>query len=223
MQRLPQRRRDFLNEATAHYESQVGDEVIEHLLGHRGARVANDPQRYRLGYVGDPMPGHEKYVGRLAIPYVTPSGVVDIRYRCLEEHSCKEAGHGKFLGDAGVQPSLYNVLALHSGSPVVAICEGEPDVWAVEQYAGIPAVGVPGATQWRSNPHWRRVFEGFQLVAILSDGDKSGEDMLKRVEADLFANGQPVPMPDGMDATEFLLEKGGPALRERIGLDKGEG
>jgi len=36
---------------------------------------------FHLGVVVDPLPGHEQFLGRVAIPYVTPSGVVDIRFR----------------------------------------------------------------------------------------------------------------------------------------------
>ncbi len=42
---------------------------------------------FRLGFVANPETGHEIYQGKLAIPYITPSGVIDIRFRSLNNDS----------------------------------------------------------------------------------------------------------------------------------------
>src|SRR6266542_3945846 len=44
---------------------------------------------WRLGVVESPEPGHDQYVGRLAIPYLNRAGVVGFKFRCLSDHDCK--------------------------------------------------------------------------------------------------------------------------------------
>jgi hypothetical protein len=95
-----------LGAATSQYRQDLaGDSPTQAYLLGRGftEEVAN---RFKLGVVSHPIVGHERYVGRLMIPYETPSGVVNARFRCLRQHSCSEAGHGKYVGLAGpVTPS----------------------------------------------------------------------------------------------------------------------
>ncbi len=59
----------------------------------------------RLGVVAEPEVGHEQYQGRLAIPYVTKSGVVDLRFRSLNP-----AVEPKYMGLTGADTKMYNVL-----------------------------------------------------------------------------------------------------------------
>ena len=76
---------------------------------------------FLLGVVGDPEPAHEQYAGRLSLPHITPTGVVTMRFRCLEDHVCSDNFHGKYEGLAGEETRLYNVMALHQQSDVIAI------------------------------------------------------------------------------------------------------
>src|SRR5215211_6335378 len=96
--------RALLEQATKVYADQLG-EVVDY-LDSRGIspEVAS---RYSLGYVKEALDGHEIYTGRLAIPYLTPTGPVGIRYRRIQD---SPDGPPKYLGDSGASIFLYNVL-----------------------------------------------------------------------------------------------------------------
>jgi hypothetical protein len=170
-----------------------------------GRGLAAAAARFRLGYVepADDVP--TSYWHRMAIPYATPTGVVQIRYRCLIDHHAKGQDPGrcpKFLGDRGTEVTLYNAQAtLHAKGPLF-IVEGEPDTWAVETIAGFPAVGVPGAETWRKHPYWARCFVGHDLI-LPADGDAAGNDLADAVSADLEV--RVVRLPDGEDAASVLV------------------
>src|SRR5690348_4853437 len=116
---------------------------------------------FRLGLVDDPVPGHEPYEGRLSIPYLTRTGVVALTFRCVHDHNCKDAGHSKYLKPPATPSRLYNTTALFTDKPFVAIAEGELDALTLTMN-GIPAVGVPGASNWRR--YYNRCFEDFNQV-----------------------------------------------------------
>jgi DNA primase len=162
--------------------------------------------RFRLGLVpaGDDDP--RRYHGRLAIPYNTPSGIVQIRYRCLDPHHGQgeqDRGCPKFLGDPGEKVTLYNAHATLRPSPICFLVEGEPDVWAVETLTGLPAVGVPGAKAWEAHPYWARCFVGFDRLILPADGDDAGEHLASVVRKAL-PELEIVRLPDGDDANSVL-------------------
>jgi hypothetical protein len=134
----------------------------------------------------------------MAIPYLTPTGVVQIRYRRLADDDSP-----KFLGETGEEVTLYNAAATLTARKVLFLCEGEPDVWAVETLAGYPAVGVPGAQAWKAHPHWARCFVNFPLIIMPADGDQAGDDLAKTVAKDLPET-RIVRLPDGDDANSVL-------------------
>ncbi len=126
----------------------------------------------RLGVVDEPLSADADAEGnRLSIPYLTRSGVVDIRYRCLRPHSCDEEGCSKYLTRAGQPPRLYGVGDLVSAGDWICVTEGELDRLTLVQL-GYPAVGIPGAESWK--PHWRRLFEDFSRIVVFCDGDDAG-------------------------------------------------
>ncbi len=53
----------------------------------------------------EPDVGHEAFQGRLSIPYITKTGVVDLRFRSL--HPAVEP---KYMGMTGMETKMYNVL-----------------------------------------------------------------------------------------------------------------
>ena len=59
----------------------------------------------RFGVVEEPEIGHEAFIGRLCIPYITKSGVVDLRFRSLNP-----AVEPKYMGMTGAETKMYNVL-----------------------------------------------------------------------------------------------------------------
>jgi hypothetical protein len=70
--------RTSLELATARYEQSL-DQAARYLEERKiSLQVARD---FRLGVVSDPLKEHEGYTGRLAIPYLTPTGVATIRFR----------------------------------------------------------------------------------------------------------------------------------------------
>lgn len=167
-----------------------------------------------LGEVVNPDPAHEQYRGRLSIPFITPTGVVYMRFRCLSEHDCGEFSHGKYEGAAGLGTHLYNVAALHADSSVVAICEGELDA-LVANDCGIPAVGVPGANNWK--PFYYRLFDDYEKVIIIGDGDTAGRRFANEL-ASKIPDAIPRPMPKDHDVTSFVVENGAGSFLEYLGV-----
>lgn len=174
-----------------------------------------------LGYVAEPDPEHEDMRGRLAIPYLVPrGGAVGMKFRCLREHDCGEAGHPKYLAHVGMGQRLFGVVSLSGTGDTVAVTEGELDAIVCSASGpddvGIPAVAVPGVKGWRDE--WRYAFEGFPTVLIFGDGDKAGRAFAAQL-AEKIHGSRAISMPDGHDITSFVLEHGAEALRERAGLD----
>lgn len=164
-----------------------------------------------LGFVAEPLAGHEMYRGCLAIPYLRwswESGwqVVSIRFRRLDDSK------PKYMTVAGDQPWLYNTIALIKHSPVVAITEGEIDA-ITAQVCGIPTVGVPGAQMWK--PYFRELFLGYRDVFILADGDEPGMDFANKV-ASTIPGAKVIPSPAGEDVNSLVLKQGRDALLQKL-------
>lgn len=171
---------------------------------------------YHLGVVRDPEPAHRRYDGRLAIPYVTPAGVVDIRFRCLADHDCKEVAeeqkvaevpqnmrHRKYLQDG--EDHIYNVGALHERSLAVGITEGELDACVADTYV-LPTVGISGANKWK-NP-WSRLFEDYERVFVIGDGDAAGREFTKQVSKKIGYHAVPIIFPDDEDVNSYYSKHG---------------
>lgn len=208
MQRLSESQRDYLWEATSRYRESLPGSQAEEYLASRGI-PAGTP--FGLGFVAEPLLGHEMYRGCLAIPYMRWSqwrgwSVASIRYRRLD------GGKPKYLTAPGDKPRLYNTHALTRYSRDMAITEGELDAVTAE-LAGIPTVGVPGAQMWK--PYFKELFLGYRNVNILADGDEAGLEFAKHVAASL-PNARIIPMPDGLDVNSLVVEQGEEALLERI-------
>ena len=197
------------------YEGSLPGSPAEECLVSRGLE---DIQEFHLGYVADPLPGHEMYRGMLAIPYVRQHGrgkgfVVSMRFRCLADHD--HQGHGKYNTEPGDQPRLYNTVALTRDDGYVAITEGELDAIAAE-LCGVSAIGVPGATMWK--PYFARAFAGYDTVYILTDGDDAGWRFGRSV-ADTLPNARIIPMPDGEDVNSVYRARGPQAILKRMGVE----
>jgi DNA primase len=197
--------RNLLEDATQAYESQIRE--IGHYLDARGI-TQSMAASFRLGYVKDPVVGHEDYRNRLAIPYDTPSGVVDIRFR-----SVVDDGQPKYLSRAGAQQLIYNVKAFEIDSSVIAVCEGELDTMCASTV--IPAVGLPGAKGWKRF-YWR-AFQDYSRVYVLCDGDAAGKE-LGRAIATAVDTAVVIAMPDSMDVNDVYLSEGSDGLCKRMGL-----
>ncbi|MGW1739996.1 toprim domain-containing protein [Nocardia sp. NPDC001965] len=175
--------------------------------------------RFGLGFVEDPLPGHELFRGWLAIPYLrppptggTPRSAVSIRFRCIQDH--EHRGHGKYLFENGDTPRMYNTPSLLVPSAFVGITEGELDAVTAE-LCGIPTVGIPGTKNWK--PAYREAFLGYREVFVFADGDEPGLGFATEVVGSL-SNAKLIPMPSGLDVNSFVQQEGREALREKVGL-----
>lgn len=208
MSKLSVSQKKYLETAAGAYHDQIDASVAAYLVGRGiGKEVA---ATYRLGGVAEPLVGDDEYVGRLSIPYITPAGVVDIRYRAVRpEHS------PKYLSRVGSHARLYNVQALLRKGEMICICEGEIDAITMDSLVGVPAVGVPGANNWRD--HFRLLFEDYTQVFILCDGDQAGKEFGKRVAGEIDG-ATVIHMPDNMDVNDLYLSEGREGIRKRLGL-----
>lgn len=166
-------------------------------------------QAARYGVVRRPLAGHEGFAGRLAIPYLTPNGVVNLRFRCLKDHDCKTEGCPKYLGIEGMDTNLYGVSDLRRDSPFICITEGEIDRDTLSLLCGMPAVGVPGVENWKD--HFGRCLEDYPRVLVFADGDKAGRKFSSFLAREVRAT--PIRLPDGEDVNSYYLKHGSEALR----------
>lgn len=205
MSRLSKSQRELLAKATENYEQNLA-EVLPYLES-RGITEAT-ARMFRLGFVVSPETGHELYVGKLAIPYITPSGVIDIRFRNLSN----DAGP-KYLSRPGATSHIFNVTALEQDADVLVICEGEIDTIIATQ-VGFAAVGLPGANNWK--PFYSRVLADWEKIMLFCDGDNAGREMAKNITRELD-NVFPVFMPENCDVNDVYLQEGAEGLRKRVG------
>lgn len=203
------RRRSFLAKATEQYAGAV-DQLTSYLAD-RGIALET-ARKWKLGCVAEPLAGHEEYQGRLSIPYLTPAGPVSLKFRCVAHSDCRAAGCVKYLGEPGEPDRLFGVWNFRHDVPTLGLCEGELDA-LVATSAGLRSVGVPGASKWR--PYWSYLFEGYDEVLLLRDGDAAGRKMAENIAARLV-NCRVVKMPEGHDVSSFVAEHGRKALMERI-------
>jgi len=173
-------------------------------------------EEFRIGVV-DQHP-QDFLIGRLSIPYITPSGILGIKYRCMRDHNCKEVGCPKYLYDDGEEPRLYNAGATLRSSPLIFICEGELDAISVQSLTGYPATAVPGADMWTRHRYWTRCFAPFPLVVLPADGDKAGKALAKAVAADL-PQLRIAHMPTEQDANSVLASEGVTGFMKRCDLE----
>ena len=204
--RLSKSQRELLARATENYERNLA-EILPYLAS-RGI-TEQTARTFRLGFVREPEIGHEPYIGKLAIPYLTPSGVIDIRFRSLN------ADNGpKYMSRPGATTHIFNINALSNDADTLAICEGELDTVVATQ-AGFNAVGLPGANNWKS--FYNRVLADWSKVILLCDGDNAGREMAKHLSRELD-NVFPVFMPEGQDVNDVYLAEGADGLRKRAGV-----
>jgi|SRR5690348_11631213 DNA primase len=207
----------LLEKATSRYEQSLEGSDASRYLENRS--ITKEASTYfRLGFVEDPLPGHERYLGKLAIPYITSSGVVDIRFRAVpQDGDPKKSILGpKYLSTPGAINRIFNATAISRPELFIVICEGEMDT-ITSHMAGIPAVGIPGAQTWKKW-YWR-IFR-YRRVAILADNDDSGEGQrFAETVIQSIPSATVIAMPENHDVNSFVIENGIGALRKRIGLD----
>lgn len=206
----------LLEKAVQTYQTSMEGSAASLYLANR--RITKEAvTHFRLGFVENPLPGHEAYVGKLAIPYLTPTGPVDIRFRTIppDGDPARASVGPKYLSMPGAESRPYNLDSLGRIEQFIVICEGEFDTitcWMSD----IPAVGFPGAQSWK-NFYWR-LFR-YRRVAILADNDDHGEgyEFAKKVVKSI-SGAVIISMPEGRDVNSFFISDGRDALRARVGL-----
>lgn len=224
MQSPSEELRRFFESATTQYQLDLANEPAPGATEYLRARGLGPEAvtRFRLGVVRRPLTGHEGYAGRLAIPYLTPAGVVNIRFRCLEQHDCGETvlwvdKNGKphtctkYLSIDAAGTNLYNVPDLKKDSPFVVVAEGEIDAmsWSL---AGIPAVGIPGVDAWQK--YFSRCLEDFEVVYSAADSDTAGRKLSSLLAKEVKA--RPLRIPKGEDSNSIYVREGADGLRRLI-------
>lgn len=170
--------------------------------------------RFLLGAVVSPETSDEPARGMLAIPYLTPSGPVALRFRRPPD---KDTGP-KYWQPEGTDLTIFNVRAFFAGEHVIVITEGEIDCMTVNQ-CGIPAVGIPGASAWKD--HYQPLFEGYDRVIICADNDDTGAGSKFAAKVARQVPGpEVILLPEGHDVNSFYCEVGVAGLREYLGVDK---
>ncbi len=173
---------EALEEATARYEAAVTPDVVDYLEG-RGIDYWHTAVTSRLGVVNDPLPGHERFRGFLAIPYLDRYGSpLTIRFRCLQKHDHREFGHGKYMSLPGDQPRMYGIDAIFWAEDEIHVTEGELDRLILTKI-GLPAVAIPGAQIWQ--PRHRIMLSGFNRIWVWGDPDDAGADLVNKITRSL--------------------------------------
>lgn len=207
---LTQEQRNLLESQTSRYQSNlyVAAEYLE------GRGITEDTAVWaRLGVVDEGIHGDsEAAFQRLSIPYITRSGVVDLRFRCIRDHECSEVGCSKYLGRPGATLRIYGVDDLVSAGDSIAVTEGELDRLILRQL-GYPAVGLPGAESWKR--HWHRLLEDFSRVVVFGDGDAAGVRFIRKLMDQFPQSVEGVQLPDLEDVNSMYLMEG-PEWFERV-------
>jgi DNA primase len=206
-----------LDESSQHYEKELTSHALAlTYLGKRG--LTNETiHSFRLGVVENPLQesGHDFMTGRISIPYITQTGIVQMRFRAIPFTGIPgdPEPSPKIKGESGVGTTIYNAIQLLSDSEVICVCEGEFDTISAVQ-AGLPAIGIPGANAWQSV--YGRALR-YRKVVVLADNDDHGEGLkfAKTVQQDVRGSRIKL-MPEGMDVNSFLVAHGEDKLKEYV-------
>ncbi len=215
----PEQKRFFEQAASQYQRDLAADTAAQAYLRSRGIGP-EAAGTYRLGVLRNPLVGHEQFRGRLSIPYITPHGVVTFTFRCLENHVCKDTVTGytregkarhcsKYRAPAGMDRTLYNVLAFRQDSDTIYVCEGEIDALTLS-ICGFPAVATPGVQQWKD--HFTRCFTEYTKIFVVADGDEAGYQLGSFLAKEIGARA--VRPPAGEDCNSIYAKGGSSAVQQ---------
>jgi len=163
--------------------------------------------------------GVKESANGIAIPYRNADGKPHaVRYRLALE------GANRFRWRQGNTPTLYGLWRLGEwelGSDLY-LCEGETDTLTL-WHADLPALGIPGATAWKSE--WWGSLWKFGRIFLIPDADKAGERMVQKLAETcpdhLREKVQVLRLPEGVkDANELWQREGANAERFRNALEQ---
>ncbi|MGH2667534.1 MAG: hypothetical protein ACRDH5_00150 [bacterium] len=121
----------------------------------------------------------QPYLGGTAvrIPYLDESGEeIAVRYRVHMD------ADPRFCWKTGAKPTLYGLQRLTNAQALgsVVLVEGESDCHTLWLH-GIPALGIPGASNWRNE--WATVLDGIGTVFVVRESDAAGRKLCQRLIA----------------------------------------
>jgi len=199
--------KDLLDKATTKYAGSISQ--AEDYLRSRGIPL-EVARLVSLGVVAEPEVGHEAFIGRLSIPYITKTGVVDLRFRSLNP-----AVEPKYMGMTGAETKMYNVLDVERADDYIGVCEGEIDTLTISRCVGIPCVGVPGANSWKK--HYTRLLADFERVFVFADGDQPGTEFARSLARELPVT--IIQLPDGQDVNSMFVQEGAGYFHQKMDLN----
>lgn len=173
-------------------------------------------KQFKLGAVlgRDVSPTNERVRGFISVPYLSPTGVLSMRFRRPpdSEHPAK------YWSPSGTRTRMFNTNSLVNPGHWIAICEGEFDTIAAT-HAGIPAIGIPGVQSWAS--YMKHALSGFSRIVVLADNDDKGQGLaFGEMVAEQLEETKIVLAPAGHDVNSTLADLGIAGLREHFGIDK---
>ncbi len=138
------------------------------------------------------------YCGKpaISIPYADEDGnVVSERYR-INLHKSAKNRDARFRWKKGDSPLLYGLHRLQKAREAgyVFLVEGESDAQAA-WYHEEPALGVPGASNWKGE--WAPHLAGIEEIFVLVEPDGGGSTFWKKISScpDLSGRAKKVVLP----------------------------
>jgi DNA primase len=108
---------------------------------------------------------------------------------------------------------MFNAQAVLTADGYICVTEGEIDCITTVVKTGHPAVGIPGANNWK--PYYSKILDDFDTVIVLADGDNPGLEFGKKISREL-GNVNIVQMPEGHDVNSVVQQEGVEWLNDRI-------
>lgn len=203
--------RRSLSLAVKHYHKAGSRDVNLAMLAERRGLTQGTVDTFRLGVVDNPISGHERFVGMMSIPYLSRDGYpLTVRFRCMEQHTCRNHGHGKYMTISEDQARMFNVPALFNAGDTIHVTEGEIDAMILTQL-GYHAIAIPGSSLF-SLSHSMNL-RGFSKVFVWQDPDEAGREFVSKVGRYLP---QAVPVTPHADVNDLFLEGGSDAIHKAV-------
>jgi hypothetical protein len=134
------------------------------------------------------------------IPYCDERGEVRSIHKRL-----RFTGEPRFIWRKGDKVLLYGLARLHEARAAgrLLLVEGDSDCWTC-WHAGIPALGVPGASMWQ--PEWIRYLHRIETVYVWREPDPGGDTLAAKVALDLPDIHIIDPLGIAKDASDLYLK-----------------
>lgn len=170
--------------------------------------------KFKLGAVLNPVASNEPVRGFISIPYLSPTGVLSMRFRRPPDSEAPM----KYWSPRGTATRVFNTNALLNPGHWLAVCEGEFCTIAATQ-CGIPAIGIAGVQAWQ--PYCKNMLNGFSRILVLADNDDKGQgaEFAEKI-ADQLEEVKIILAPKGHDVNSTLVELGIAGVRQHFGIDK---